>query len=294
MTMEENNTLSETVASALEAFQNALDEVAGAELQTDESQVSSQEEKLEPISRTFFMSETTSRFSSAVWYEKVKEKDVLIAGLGGIGSYVCYLMSRLKPAKITIYDPDFVEPANMSGQLYCKENMDQSKVVSMVEMMHSYSDYYNITGLSSRYNYDSLTKDIMICGFDNMNARKLFFSKWREHLSYKSPEERKHCLYLDGRLAAEEFQVLCIKGDDDYNIRRYEKEWLFDDHEAEATVCSYKQTTFMANMIGSVMINLFVNFCANDVEGEEHPAFERDLPFLTTYDAQMMMFHTEA
>lgn len=95
-------------------------------------------------------------------------------------------------------------------------------------------------------------------------------------------------------MAAEELQVLCIRGDDPYNMDRYSREWLFSDSQADSTQCSYKQTTFMANMIGSIIVNLFVNFCANDIEGENAPAIERDLPFLTTYDASMMMFTTEA
>ena len=130
----------------------------------------------------------------------------------------------------------------------------------------------------------------MICGFDNMSARKTFFYKWFDHIKGKSEAERANCLYIDGRLAAEEFQVLCIKGDDEFNIRRYEKEFLFSDREADETVCSYKQTTFMANMIASVMVNLFVNFVANQCK----PLIERDLPFYTTYSAETMYYKTEA
>ena len=109
-------------------------------------------------------------------------------------------------------------------------------------------------------------------------------------LRSKSEAERANCLYIDGRLAAEEFQVLCIKGDDEFNINRYKKEFLFSDIEADATVCSYKQTTFMANMIASVMVNLFVNFVANQCE----PLIDRDLPFYTTYSAETMYYKTEA
>ena len=91
------------------------------------------------------------------------------------------------------------------------------------------------------------------------------------------------------RLAAEEFQILCIKGDDNYNINRYSKEFLFSDEEADETICSYKQTTFCANMIASYMVNLFVNFCAN----QGNPLIDRDLPFLTTYNAETMYLKTE-
>ena len=90
-------------------------------------------------------------------------------------------------------------------------------------------------------------------------------------------------------MAAEEFQVFCIQGNDIRAMELYEKEWLFDDSEAEETLCSYKQTTFMANMIGSIIVNLFVNFVANECE----PLFPRDVPFLTTYDASNMYFKVE-
>lgn len=89
-------------------------------------------------------------------------------------------------------------------------------------------------------------------------------------------------------MAAEEFQVLCIKGDDEFNINRYKDEFLFSDEEAEETICSYKQTTFMANMIASVMVNLFVNFIANRC----NPIIDRDVPFYTSYSAETMYYKT--
>ena len=245
-------------------------------------------------SETITIDMSTSRFSGAVWYQKVQEKCIILAGLGGIGSYVAFLLSRMKPAQIIMYDPDVVEQVNMSGQFYSQSDIGKTKAQAMTNMIHNYSDYFRVFSMDERFTESSSTADIMICGFDNMEARKIFFNRWLAHVLSKPNEERKHCLFLDGRLAAEEFQVLCLRGDDEYNIERYNREWLFTDGEADFTLCSYKQTTFMANMIGSVMTNLFVNFCANDLEGEEKPMMERDLPFLTSYDASMMMFSTEA
>lgn len=251
-------------------------------------------EKLPENSSDYTLTQMSSRFSSAIWYDEVKSKTITLAGLGGIGSYVAYLLSRLNPAYMYIYDDDTVEPANMSGQMFSIDDLGSSKVAAVTRLLHKYSNYFNLYGLPERFNSDSGGTEIMICGFDNMEARKTFFNVWKSCVMNAAEIDRKHYLFIDGRLAAEEFQVLCIRGDDSFNIERYEKEWLFSDDEADATVCSYKQTTFMANMIGSIIVNLFVNFCANDIEGEEHPFIERDLPFLTTYDASMMMFKTEA
>ena len=240
-------------------------------------------------SNTLLVDETTSRFSSAIWYKNIQEKAIIVAGCGGIGSYVVFLLARMKPSAIFIYDNDLVEYANMSGQLYSTSDVGTYKVCALADMARNYADYSSIFAISERFSEDCEATDIMICGFDNMAARKIFFEKWKEHVLSKPEEERKNCLFIDGRLAAEEFQILCIRGDDTYNINRYEQSFLFSDLEADETICSYKQTSFCANMIASYMVNLFVNFCANQC----NPLIYRDLPFLTTYNAEIMFFKTE-
>ena len=195
----------------------------------------------------------------------------------------------MKPTSIFIYDDDIVETVNMSGQLYSQSDLGKLKVIALAEMVKNYADYNSIFAISEKFTENSEASDIMICGFDNMKARDLFFHKWIDHVQAKPKSQRNNCLFIDGRLAAEEFQILCIKGDDEYNIGRYSREFLFSDREADETVCSYKQTTFCANMIASYMVNLFVNFCANQC----NPLIDRDLPFLTTYNAEIMYFKTE-
>ena len=240
-------------------------------------------------SATLLVDEATSRFSSAIWYENIQKKTVILAGVGGIGSFCGFLLARMKPVSMFIYDDDIVESVNMSGQLYGQSDLGRPKVSALAEMIRNYADYSSVFAIRERFTEESEASDIMICGFDNMAARKLFFNKWVNHVQSKPEEERRNCLFIDGRLAAEEFQVLCIKGDDEYNINRYNNEFLFSDAEADETICSYKQTTFCANMIASYMVNLFVNFCANQVG----PLIDRDLPFLTTYNAETMYLKTE-
>lgn len=255
------------------------------------AQVVEEAHKEIPInSGSLLVDESTSRFSSAIWYEAIQKKTIILAGVGGIGSYVGFLLARMRPTALFIYDPDIVETVNMSGQLYSREDVGSYKVSALSTMINKYCDYNSVFAIPERFDESNDASDIMICGFDNMVARRIFFNKWLDHVRSKSEAERANCLYIDGRLAAEEFQVLCIKGDDEFNINRYKKEFLFSDVEADATVCSYKQTTFMANMIASVMVNLFVNFVANQCE----PLIDRDLPFYTTYNAETMYYKTEA
>ena len=254
----------------------------------NDSPLTEEEQAIPANSATLLVDEATSRFSSAIWYENIQKKTIIVAGIGGIGSWLSLLLARLKPASLFIYDNDIVEAVNMSGQLYGQNDIGVAKVNALAKMIRNYADYSSIFAVNERFTEESEASDIMICGFDNMGARKCSFNKWLNHIQSKSEEERKTCLFIDGRLAAEMFQILCIRGDDDYNINRYNNEFLFSDAEADETICSYKQTTFCANMIASYMVNLFVNFCANEVGAY------RDLPFLTTYNAETMYLKTEA
>lgn len=254
-----------------------------------EAALAAEEVVIPPNSGSLLVDEATSRFSGAIWYSAIQSKTITLAGVGGIGSYVGFLLARLKPAGLYLYDPDIVEQANMSGQLYGNHNLGQGKVYALHNMMQQYANYYNAVAYQERFTAESEATDIMICGFDNMEARKLFFDKWLEHVGNKPEGERSKCLFIDGRLAAEEFQVFAIQGNDLRAMREYRSKWLFSDAVADETICSYKQTTFMANMIASVMVNLFVNFVANEC----NPIIDRDVPFMTQYSADTMYFKVE-
>lgn len=242
-------------------------------------------------SATLKINEFTSRFNGAVWALKANELDVVLAGCGGIGSWTGFVLSRLGLRSIILYDDDVVDSSNISGQLFKIADRNQYKVTALKQMMQSYSGVWNITTINQKFTSNSAPHKIMICGFDNMSARKTFFNVWYDNLRKQSKTEGfnpKEYIFIDGRLAAEELQVFCLRGDDKYFIKKYAEEYLFSDEEAEPTVCSYKQTSFMSNMIAGIINNLFVNYITNlcDVP------LERELPFLTTYQADYMIFNT--
>lgn len=247
------------------------------------------EDEIPKNSETLLISEETSRFNSAIWFDKTRKQDVTIAGLGGIGSYVVFMLSRLDVNTMTLYDPDIVERVNLSGQLYNSNQIGDYKVDAAASMIENYSNYYSFVAKHEKLDENSMISKVTICGFDNMKARKDAFRNWTNFVARLPEEERGECLFIDGRLAAEELQVFCIKGDDTDGKRRYEP-YLFSDSQAAPTVCSYKQTTFMANMIGSIIVNLFINFVANQC----NPLIDRDLPFYTEYNAETMYFKTIA
>ena len=297
------DTLDESESAFLDLTTAHIDEIledmdeVNSENEEDEEDIANHENAvaqasnplaIRPNSNSILVSETTSRFSSATWYLNIQTKTVLLAGIGGIGSYVGFLLSRLNIGRLIIYDDDIVDTVNLSGQLYSSNQISLPKTSSLVDMMSNYSEFRRVTAMREKFLITSPGTEIMICGFDNMTARKNFFAVWKNLVMNTAKQERSKFLYIDGRLAAEEYQVFCLIGSDSYSIEKYENEYLFSDAEADETICSYKQTTFMANQIASTIVNLFVNFVANQCD----PIIDRYLPFYTEYNAETMYFKT--
>lgn len=231
----------------------------------------------------------TLRFKGASWFENMKDAEIIVAGVGGIGSWVTLLLSRMTPSNIVLFDDDNVELTNMAGQCYMEESIGESKVTAMQNVCEKMSRYKSILGFQEKFKYDSATADIMICGFDNMFARRTFYGAWKQRVIKKAPEERSKCILIDGRLLMEEFQVFALTGDSVENMKIYEDRFLFLDSEMVEPLCSQKQTSHMAAMIASVMVGILTNFLAPCKEWE----FPRKVPFLTEFDMPSMMFKTQ-
>ena len=159
----------------------------------------------------------------------------------------------------------------------------------MENTIRNYSMYDRTSTLAQRFD-ENFTSDIMMTGLDNMEGRKECYYAWKRHVEHKqSQEDKTKCLFIDGRLTANQLQVLCMTGLDTYYMQQYEERFLFDDDAAEHLTCSFKQTAFMANMIASIMVNLFVNFCANECNTN----LTRPLPFFTEYYSDFMLLNQE-
>ena len=243
-----------------------------------------------PISESVNTAESTVRFSGASWFEAAKGVSATIAGVGGIGSWTSLLLSRIsKTVRITLYDDDSVEVVNLAGQMFSSNQVGLRKVYAAQEVIRYFSGSYCNAAPYRIASTTSIYDNIVICGFDNMEARKILYRLWKARAKSFPVAEQGEFLFIDGRMNAEEFQIFSITGDDDYNMKRYEEEFLFSDAEVAPAVCSYKQTTYCASMIASFIVNSLVNFLSNQ-NLENMP---RQVPFYINYDAQLMHLKLE-
>lgn len=231
------------------------------------------------------LDENVARFKDSDWFEELKKTRITVAGCGGIGSWAAFLIARLNPRYLSIYDPDKVDETNLAGQLFSIDDISWEKTNVIANKIRNYSDYHSISGFNRKHYFNGIVDDVTVCGFDNMESRIKTFEKW----CYIMKESADVKLFIDARLSAEEFQVYCFQSNNEYAKKKYREEYLFTSAEAEETVCSYKQTTFCAAMVASIITNLIANYCANKACGEF-----RVMPFKTIYDATTMQLKTES
>lgn len=226
--------------------------------------------------------EVTQRFSSAPWFDKVKELKIAIVGLGGIGSYAAYAISRFRPRRITLIDMDTIEAVNMSGQMYKESDIGLFKTEALALTLEDFSQYAADTQSKRIQEVPSIISehDIIICGFDNMDARRYVWTMFRNN---------GNRLLIDGRMNAEVYQLICVDTNNIGARNRYESDWLFRNEEAEQTICSFKQTSFVGMQIGGMIGSLVANYAYNLCEGP----IARPVPFLTEFNSVSMYLNIE-
>jgi len=191
------------------------------------------------------------RFKSAPWYQQSKNEQILLTGVGGIGSNALYCLTKTIPAKYFIVDNDVVDEHNIGTQFYRENQIGKPKVTACLENI----DYKNINPLKKLVTNEQLP--ITIMGFDNMEARKLVFNNWKANPNRE--------ILIDGRLRASFYEIYTVtKG----NEEAYELT-LFDSNEIEKSPCTFKQTAYFAMLIGARITHLLVNYLINKYSGDE-------------------------
>lgn len=224
------------------------------------------------------ISTNVARFSGADWAELIRAFRISILGCGGIGSWTALSIARFRPLSMDIHDMDTVERVNMAGQLFGASHVGLYKPIAVANTLSLFADYYPNT-YEQAVDAATVLAPITICGFDNMEARKVAFEKWVSMYG-----GNQNALFMDGRMSADTIQIYAITGDDAAAIEKYRAEALFSDSTADTTVCSLKQTTYVAMMMGGLMGNLLVAFTKSDLLG---------MPYLTEYDSTTMVFKSK-
>lgn len=227
-----------------------------------------------------FKDEQYLRFKGAEWFDSFQYRNLTIIGAGGISSWAALILSRLRFMKIDIYDSGIVEVKNMSGQMFTRGDIGKQKAYAVIDNVKLFN-WDDVCMCGSPHNFDRMSPydnyDIVVLGVDNMRSRKTIFESFKN----------TRVFFVDGRLSADFLQIFAFDMYDTDAVSKYEEMFLFDDSEADETPCSFKQTTYMAAMIGSLITNIIINRVNN-----MKSVFEYNVPFYTEFNPIMMRTKT--
>jgi molybdopterin/thiamine biosynthesis adenylyltransferase len=216
-----------------------------------------------------------TRFKDATWLGN--KEQCIIGGAGGISSWLTLMLARANFAPI-VYDFDMLEEHNLGGQLFPVSGIGQAKVDVLADVVKQFCDS-DISVLCEKYDLSSMTSWYVFSGFDNMKARNDMFTLWEQQVK-DLPEADKHrCIFIDGRLLAEQIQIFCVVGNNQQDIDNYRTNFLFSDDEVADGPCTMKQTSHAAAIIAGLMTGFFTNHIHNVRTG----SVTRAVPFSHEY-----------
>lgn len=230
------------------------------------------------------------RFKSAPWFTQDKQHIFYIIGQGGIGSHLAFQLSRLGNHIMMLHDFDNFEAHNLAGQLASKNDVGIKKTEAMRKFIDIYSPGTDVRTIDGKYDENSYTNKIMFMALDNLEARKIAFDKWYD--AYKGNPD---AIFIDGRLLANEWQVITMSGTNvEEHKDTYLNNYFFEKTEENTPLCTFKQTTYVASQIASFMVSVFTNWLS--LKNSETPDVDKyffQVPFQMSFNTELMKLNVE-
>ncbi len=111
--------------------------------------------------------------------DKIKNKKVLIIGLGGVGGYALETITRLGVENLIIVDGDVVESSNVNRQIIANTNtFGMKKTEAFIERIKTINPSCNVTAISEFISLDNINilfkekVDYIIDACDTMSVKK--------------------------------------------------------------------------------------------------------------------------
>lgn len=163
--------------------------------------------------------------------DKNTDASCTFVGVGGIGSFASFAVAKLGIPKITLIDPDHVEPHNLPSQMFDTTQAFELKVEAAERNIMSVNPACEVIACDEYLGYyaPSEYSGIVVSGLDSMAARAELWE--RVKLNVRCP------LYVDARMDGQLIVLYALRPWDLDDIKYYEQTLLTDD-EVPTGLCT--------------------------------------------------------
>ena len=144
---------------------------------------------------------------------------IRIIGCGGIGSPTAIILAKMGLKRFVLIDYDTVEPHNLPNQFYPVEAVGMLKVEALAIQMLQFNPDVEVETVPERFTDDfrwpqPAPREIVIVATDSLKSRACVWGRCKNKPHIE--------LFLDARMAAEQFEVHVMRPSDPEDRRQYE------------------------------------------------------------------------
>ena len=171
----------------------------------------------------------------------VQYESVILVGAGGIGAITAVALAKMGVGWLEVWDGDTIEDVNVATQFHSAALLGENKATALGPLIQEMAPgiRYHPRG-SNVEPGDVLRGTIIISALDSINARKML---WDDVLFH---EQSRWQWYLDARMGAEEFQLISVDRNSNWDwYDAFINRWNEDD--IPELPCTEKATIYTAN-----------------------------------------------
>lgn len=197
------------------------------------------------------------RQSELLPFEKLT-KNITIIGAGAVGSFTTVTLAKMGFHKLTVYDFDFIEMANMNCQFYKTSDISRMKVDALTDQVKDFTEVEITTHpVALNPSMDMPTTEILISAVDSMEVRK--------ELWERAKKDRRVKWFVDTRMGGESILLYTMNPKNAKDIESYEKT-LYSTKDAEHERCTMKATMYTVNLIAGLIGKVVKDLATDNME----------------------------
>lgn len=205
------------------------------------------------------------------WFDPTQSTaHVNIVGVGGIGSFVGFALSKLGIPKLTLIDPDIVEAHNIPNQCFSKMNTGMSKIEAMANIcdntggseVKTYLARVEESGFvplpEGNGEFPARLQGIVVSALDCMDARADLWKQVRSNIRVP--------LFIDARLGGENIVIYSCNPHLPADMEKYE-ETLHSNGEALEASCTRQSIIDVGFQVASLITRqIRLHLAGDDVD----------------------------
>lgn len=185
-----------------------------------------------------------TRYRDLLPEETLKSLSVAIVGVGAIGRQAALQLAAMGVGRLTLIDPDVVEPVNLGPQAYLEEDVGKPKAEATAELCRRLNSVVDLDPQVRRATRSTAPAEpVVLACVDRIETRRVLWEAVKDRVD----------LFVDGRMAAEVVRVLAAPARDAAAMTHYPTT-LFSAGEAYAGPCTARSTVYGANLAAALMV----------------------------------------